>query len=190
MNSPATLLVTLALILPGLGDRPGEEETVLAAPAPSGTLPDVGFRPEPPASFPAIDQTHRPPVERQVRIEQRVIIRISPTGPEARDRMLARLPRKPIRESFAEQPIDECVPIDGIAGVQPVPQNRLLLFMRDHRVLSASLERACNAAVFYSGFYVERHEDGALCSSRDRLQSRAGASCRVTQFNRLVAVRD
>ena len=62
--------------------------------------------------------------------------------------------------------------------------------MRDRRVLSASLERACNAAEFYSGFYVERQPDGALCSRRDWLQSRAGASCQVTQLNRLVAVRD
>ncbi len=195
MNSSAALLVALTLTLPGLGERlpdvaPGEE-TAQAAPAPvSGTRPEVGFRPTAPASLRTIEQAHRPPVEQQVRIEQRVIIRISPSGPEVRDRMLAQLPRRPIRESFAEQPIDDCVPIDAIAGVQPAPQNRLLLFMRDHRVLSASLERACNAAVFYSGFYVERREDGALCSGRDRLQSRAGASCEVTQFNRLVAVRD
>jgi hypothetical protein len=165
-----------------------EEGIAHAAPA-SGATSAVGFRPEAPEPFGIIEQAHRAPVER-VRIEQRVIIRISPSGPAARERMLAELPRKPIRESFAEQPIDGCVRIDAIAGVQPGAQNRLLLFMRDRRVLTASLERACHAADFYSGFYVERREDGVLCSNRDRLQSRAGASCQVTQFNRLVALRD
>ena len=62
--------------------------------------------------------------------------------------------------------------------------------MRDRRILSVALERACNARNFYSGFYVERNEDGQLCARRDVLQSRAGASCRVTQLNRLVAVHD
>ena len=195
MNSSAAFLAMLTLTLPSLGDRPRaafpEKEMAGEAPAPArGTLPALGFRAPVPEPFRAIDEAHRPPVERQVRIERRVIIRVSPSRPEARERMLAELPRRPIRESFAEQPIEGCVPIDEIAGVQPVPQNRLLLFMRDRRVLSVSLERACNAADFYSGFYVERQEDGALCSRRDRLRSRGGSSCQVTQLHRLVAVRD
>ena len=75
--------------------------------------------------------------------------------------------------------------------MEPAPeQNRILLFMRDRRVLSAALERACSARDYYSGFYVERNEDGQLCARRDTLQSRAGASCKVAQLNRLVAVRD
>jgi hypothetical protein len=194
MNSSAALLATLALTLPSLDlvrEAAPPEDVVRAAPVPvSGTVQAPGFRPAAPVPFRALEEAHRPPVERQVRIEQRVIIRISPSQPEARERMLAELPRRPIRESFAEQPIDGCVPIDAIAGVQPAAQNRLLLFMRDQRVLSASLGRACNAEAFYSGFYVERREDGALCSHRDHLRSRAGASCQVTQFHRLVAVRD
>jgi len=193
MNSSAAFLATLALTLPSVGDRPRvaspAEEVMRAAPI-SGTIPAIGFRAPVPEVFRGIGQARRTPVERQARIERRVIIRISPSRPEARERMLAELPRRPIRESFAEQPIEGCVPIDAIAGVQPVPQNRLLLFMRDRRVLSASLERACNSADFSSGFYVERQEDGALCSRRDRLQSRAGSSCQVVQLHRLIAVRD
>src|SRR5690606_11078881 len=133
MNSSAALLATLALVLPALGDRPREAimPEDVARSAPVGTTPDLGFRPTAPAPFPAIEDAHRPPVERQVRIEQRVIIRISPSRPEARERMLSELQRRPIRESFAEQPIEGCLAIDDIARVQPVPQNRLLLFMRD-----------------------------------------------------------
>ena len=194
MNSSAAFLVTLAMTLPSLGgDRPRDaarDEGIAHAAPVNDSFPAPGFRPELPEAFDMIEQAHRPPVERQVRIERRVIIRISPSGPGARERMLAELPRRPIRESFEEQPHEDCVPIDAIAGVQPAAQNRLLLFMRDRRVLSASLEQACHAADFYSGFYVERREDGVLCSGRDRLKSRAGASCEVTQFHRLVAVRD
>lgn len=194
MNSPAAFLATLVLTLPAVGDRPRHaspaDDMVHAASGEVGPKPEPGFRPQVPRQFRPLEQAHRPPVERQVRIEQRVIIRISPSQPEALERMLSELPRKPIRESFAEQPIDGCVRVEQIAGVQPVPQNRLLLFMRDRRILSASLERACNAAEFYSGFYVERQEDGALCSKRDHLKSRTGASCQVMQFHRLVAVRE
>ena len=62
--------------------------------------------------------------------------------------------------------------------------------MRARRILSVALERACDARAYYSGFYVERSEDGQLCARRDLLQSRAGASCKVAQLNRLVAVND
>jgi hypothetical protein len=130
-------------------------------------------------------------IAQQVRIEERVIIRIAPSSPASSERMLSLLPRRPsARTTFQEEKLDGCVPVAGIAAVQPAEQNRLLLFMRDRRILTAALERACSAEDFYSGFYVERREDGQLCSRRDRLQSRSGASCRVTQLNRLVAVRD
>ena len=128
---------------------------------------------------------------RLVRIEERVIIRIAPSSPASSERMLSLLPRRPsARATFQEEKLDGCVPVAAIAAVQPAEQNRLLLFMRDRRILSAALERTCSAEDFYSGFYIERQEDGQLCSHRDRLQSRAGASCRVAQLNRLVAVRD
>lgn len=128
-------------------------------------------------------------VVQQVRIEERVIIRIAPSRPASGERM-ALVPAGD-RASFREEKLDGCIPVTAIAGVQPAPaQNRLLLFMRDRRVLSAALERACRPEDFYAGFYVERSKDGQLCSHREKLQSRAGASCRVAQLNRLVVVRD
>lgn len=130
-------------------------------------------------------------VARQVRIEERVIIRIGPSSARINEQMLSGLPRERGGGTlFREQKLDGCVPVAAIAAVQPAERNRLLLFMRDRKILSAALERACNAQDFYSGFYVERQPDGQLCSGRDRLQSRSGANCRVAQFHRLVAVRD
>lgn len=129
-------------------------------------------------------------VAQQVRIEERVIIRIAPSAPASRDRLMS-LQQQAARTSYHEEKLDGCIPVSAIAGVQPAPaQNRLLLFMRDRRVLSAALEKACRPEDFYSGFYVERSRDGQLCSKREKLQSRAGASCRVSQLNRLVAGRD
>lgn len=86
--------------------------------------------------------------------------------------------------------MSECVPVKAIAGVQVDKGNRLILFMRDRRVVGASLESSCRARDFYSGFYVERNEDGMLCARRDRLQSRSGASCDVRHLRRLVPVKD
>lgn len=84
----------------------------------------------------------------------------------------------------------KCVPIAGIAGVRPQHGSRLVLFMRDQRLVAADLEKACSARDFYSGFYIERSEDGQLCIERDRLQSRTGTKCEVVRLRHLVAVAD
>jgi hypothetical protein len=155
-----------------------------------GEAPAASSLRQTPAPFSNLQRSILPQPQNQVRIEQRVIIRIAPSPPAAREQMLARLPRRKMETRFEEVEAERCVPIRAIAGVAPVEQNRLLLFMRDRRVLSAALERACDAQAFYSGFYVERNDDGMLCIGRDMLQSRAGSSCGVAQFNRLVAIRD
>ena len=61
--------------------------------------------------------------------------------------------------------MDRCVPISGISGVQTGNGNRLLLFLRDQRIISVNLERACRARDFYSGFYIERNR-AAVRSAR------------------------
>ncbi len=115
-------------------------------------------------------------------------MRISPAPARARTQILADLPRRPIARSFEEVEHGECVDVNDIVGVQPAADNRLLFFTEGRQVLAATLERSCTARAFYAGFYVERSDDGQLCVSRDLLQSRAGASCEVAEFSRLVAV--
>lgn len=173
------LFAPLALLVPALG---GE----IAAPAPSeGPLPlgsdeaSQGRVPVHPA---------REPVARQVRIEQRVTIRIAPRDPAIRPSVLAQLaPSAPAR--LTQRKMGKCVPVSGIAAVQP-DAGRLLLFMRDQRLVSASLEKACRARDFYSGFYLERTGDGLLCVERDRLHSRSGSSCEISKMRQLVASDD
>jgi hypothetical protein len=193
MNPLVAFLSPLALLLPVIAaDRQaGPGDLTVREAAVRDDLPS-GFDALPAEPFEVLKEARQPAQLGQVRIEQRVIIRISPGTPAARQQMMADLRRRgTLPTSYQEEKLDGCIAISGIAGVEPAPQqNRLLLFMRDRRILSAALERACNARDYYSGFYVERSEDGQLCAKRDLLQSRAGASCKVAQLNRLVAVRD
>lgn len=193
MNALVAFLSPLVLLVPAAA---GE----LRAGPGDGAAHDVAVSAEGPKALNAspaegldvLKQAREAPELGQVRIEQRVVIRISPGPSAARQQMMSDLRRQAQSSAqYREERLKGCVPISGIAGMDPAPEeNRLLLFMRDRRILSVALERACNARNFYSGFYVERNEDGQLCARRDVLQSRAGASCRVTQLNRLVAVRD
>lgn len=123
----------------------------------------------------------------QVRIEQRMTIRITPRGSRrAAPNMLVGMPDSDPEMEFVERKIGKCIPVSMIGGVQPKSDNRLLLFMRDHRVISAELERSCRAGAFYSGFLLSRSTDGQLCVDRDTLQSRSGSKCKLTRIRQLV----
>ena len=197
MPSMFALAAPLALVLPLLGQSsalaPDEGDAALPMGGPVSTAPD--YEQAPGRSSPRIDRATDVldiflggQVNNQVRIEQRVIIRISPRRPANRNPLLARLPQNGLTTRYEEREMDSCVPVSGIAGVQTGTGNRLLLFMQDQRMVSVHLERACRARDFYSGFYVERSEDGQLCVDRDQLQSRSGARCEVERMSQLVAV--
>jgi hypothetical protein len=131
---------------------------------------------------------------RQVRIHRRVIIRITPVGRSSAVSSLAPVPRPPAppraQTRFEERKHDDCLSVDEVRGVRQATNERLVLTMRDRRLLSLELARACPADAFYSGFYVERAADGRMCDDRDELVSRTGARCQVRRIRRLVAVRD
>jgi hypothetical protein len=85
-----------------------------------------------------------------------------------------------------ERKIGRCLSITKIAGVRVIEDDRLLLHLRDRRLVSARLDKACRAQEFYSGFYVERSRDGRLCVNRDMLRSRSGTSCELSRLRELV----
>jgi hypothetical protein len=134
----------------------------------------------------ALAEAYRPVSQAQVRIERRVIIRIAPRRTMDNADVLAGLPRTPLPTRFKETSMAKCIAIRDIGGAQVQADNRLTLFMRDRRIVSAMLEKGCNARDFYSGFYVERGEDGLICSGRDVLQSRSGTKCELRRLHRLV----
>jgi hypothetical protein len=133
----------------------------------------------------AQDLAHRlaEPGWRQVRIEQRLIIRIAPGEPE---RELPPPISLPPPERMRERRIAPCVPVAAIAGVRPMANNRLVLFMHDRRLIAADLARNCSARDFYLGFYVSPTPDGLLCAVRDTIHSRAGATCMIAEVHELV----
>lgn len=146
-------------------------------------------------------QAQRPPINplsalrlrqtaRQVRIEQRVVVRITPQPSAARQNLLAELPQRAVPPRFEEARKEKCVPLDGIAGVQTGSGNRLVLYLRDSRMISLNLDKSCRARDFYSGFYVEKNKDGQLCVDRDKLQSRTGVRCEVEAMRQLIEARE
>ena len=154
------------------------------------SVPLTGSSPGQLPAFNTLEEARQPVVQHQVRIRGRVVVRVTPGPRDARSEMLAELPRRPLSTSYAEAEFGECVTANNVIGVQPSNDGRLLFFTNQNQILAARLVEGCNARAFYAGFYTERSSDGRLCVNRDRLQSRAGASCQIAQFTRLVAIAD
>lgn len=188
MKRTVAILLLIALLVPLFAvPMPG---AVAAQDAGSHSGPQsvpLGFDQSQASPLDLLNDARRPQVLNQVRIEGRVIVRVSPATPRARSQMLADLPRRPMARRYAEVDHSDCIEVSDIVGIQPTNDNRLLIFTGNEQILAAALGPNCMAQAFYSGFYVERSEDGRLCVNRDQLQSRAGASCQVAQFTRLVA---
>ncbi len=125
----------------------------------------------------------------QVRYEQRIIVRIprrSVTSPVSSAVPTSRRDPAVLPRKWTERKAGKCLLVNQIAGVQITADNRLLLFLRDRRVMRAELEKSCQASSFYSGFYVERSKDGKLCVDRDMLHARSGAKCEMERLREVV----
>jgi hypothetical protein len=178
----------LATALGGEAPLMAQDAGVNASASPERQRPELGLESIATPPFTVLEDARRSDTLGQVQIRQRVVIRISPSPSDARERLMSTLPRRAMRTTFEEVPHGDCVTTEDIVGVQPTNDNRLLLFLENQQILAASLEHSCTARAFYQGFYVERSEDGKICIARDRLQSRAGLSCSVEGLTRLVAV--
>lgn len=198
MKLASALLYPIALLLPAAGAVESVPEDSSRA-RPESALPDPAApvhvwpplpRPAPAPDWPftaALRQSAVPDPAWQVRIEQRMQIRITPRAPEPRrPDMFIGIPEPDFGVQFTERKMGKCLSIAGIAGVQPSQGTRLLLYMRDSRIIAAELERSCRARDFYSGFYLSRTEDGQLCVDRDTLLTRSGMNCKLTRIRQLV----
>ena len=192
-----SLFAPVALALPPAADVPvqPEAETESAPASATGRLTMTGEGADVPnrdvwLELLGLERTGRPIIYNQVRIDRRVVIRISPRSSRApRTQLMADLPNGEIPATFKERKIGKCIPVRGIAGVQAGNGNRLIFYMRDQRIISANLEKACKASAYYSGFYVEPSKDGMLCVDRDVLQSRSGTNCELDRIRQLVRAR-
>ena len=189
MKPAVPLLAGLALLSASVAaDRVAHAEERRGEPG-GQSLPG-GFEGTVDARIRVLERAAEPEKAQQVRIERRVVIRISPSRDTTSARLMAELPRRSMTTRYQEADHADCLPLDQVMSVQPMGDDRLLLVTQDRRLLSAALDRSCSAQAFYAGFYVERNDDGRLCVNRDELQSRAGDTCRISSLTRLVAVRD
>lgn len=201
------LFASIALALPGIPAdafvfAPLEDEAAVpddvwdAAALPTGPLLLAG-----PGAAAGLNP-FAPDVWDQVRIEQRVIIRVTPRD-AGRDAVAPQImplqPMQPVLQPMVPQPrsspirfrerkAGKCMPALGISAVQPLTDGRLMFYMRDHRMLAAGLEKACSARDFYLGFYMSKTPDGQLCVGRDQIHSRAGTTCKLKDVREYVAV--
>lgn len=188
MPSFLTYVAPLALLLPTPAASPEGEPARMG---PEDGAPAQEFRLDLAApGWAVIEAFTGVPVEHQVRIERRVTIRISPISPAARENMVADFARPLRAPRFIERRMGKCVPLRSVAAVQAVSGGRLVLHLRDQRMVSVSLKKSCRAREFYSGFYVEPNADGMLCIDRDKLQARSGAQCEVSAMRQLVLLAD
>ena len=122
----------------------------------------------------------------QVRVEQRVIIRIPRQTPVANS-LGSRSSAKIAEVRYKEQKIGKCLLMDRLVGSRPGTEEGLDLVTRDGMLIRAYLGDGCLAREFYAGAYMERPLDGKLCVDRDMLHARTGAKCEIDKFRLLVA---
>lgn len=193
MNSLAAILAPFGLLFPGASGplHPDAVEsravqlTEQAALAKGSDGRALRLLPKAYLPFLSPQQT---PIFEQVRIEQRVIIRIAPRPGPLGQNATTLQPQRSAAPRYQERPLGNCLTTQSIAGVRAESGNRLLLFLRDRRMVFATLEKACSAGDFYSGFYMENSRDGQLCVDRDQLHARNGAKCQVSRLSHLVRV--
>jgi hypothetical protein len=196
MTFASALMYPFLLLLPAAGASDGplgpegaSGEPAGGEPVPARAWPDLELplpKADPRYSGRLVDKAF-PQDAWQVRIEQRMTIRITPrsAAPMPPD-MFVGMPGGDGVPQFVERKIGKCLAASSIASVRPDRANRLLLFMRDRRIVSAELDRSCRARDFYSGFLLERSEDGRICVDRDTLLSRSGMNCKLTRLRELV----
>jgi len=167
MQTIAQILAPMLLMLPGLG--------VVEVPR------DTPFAVDP----------FQPISAQQVSIQQRVTIRINPRpAPMPLDATMFDGDAGRGGPRFIERKMGKCLDMKSISGVQPIDNSRLLLILRDRRMVTARLEKGCQGREFYSGFIVARNADAQICAGRDRLQSRSGMGCQVSSFRQVVQLDD
>lgn len=116
----------------------------------------------------------------QVRVEQRVIIRIPSRTSTPVSTNGGGSGGRPIK--YREAKIGNCLMMDRLVASRPGPKNSLELATRDGVVIRAYLDDSCLAREFYAGAYMERPLDGKLCVKRDFVHARTGAKCEIDKF--------
>lgn len=122
---------------------------------------------------------------RQVRVDQRIIIRLP--SPASAPAAVGTQRQSVAKLKYKEKKIGKCLWVDRLGGSRPGPDRTLDLLTRDGILIRAYLGDGCLAREFYAGAYMERSSDGKLCVDRDVLHARTGAKCEIDKFRLLIA---
>ena len=138
MTTFSVFLAPLALLLPGASPPPHD--------AADPQLVEVGDDAAPVATLPpgwfALGAMLRP-IANQVRIEQRVILRISPRAPEMQS-MVSEMRRRAPNMHWEERKTGGCLPMTSLVGVRIGGEDQLVLYTRDRSMFRARLGDACH----------------------------------------------
>jgi hypothetical protein len=138
--------------------------------------------------FAAYGQSDANGIYYQVRVEQRIIIRVPrQRSTSASSSSAGKTRSRPV--SYKEKKIGKCLMIDKFIASRPGEgrDENLELITRDGVLIRAYLSGGCLAREFYAGAYMERPADGKLCADRDFLHARTGAKCGIEKFRLLEA---
>jgi len=156
--------------------------TPLLLPVLLASAPDVG-RNRPPDG----DALPAPTQWAQLTIEQRVIIRIPTVRSGQRSSLMREDDASPLpAPAMKEEKGPKCLQLNRVRGAVINPTSGVTMLTVPRERFRTHLGRACRAADFYSGFYIEPNKDGAICAGRDTLHARNGSTCEIVKFSRLV----
>jgi hypothetical protein len=82
-----------------------------------------------------------------------------------------------------------CIDSSTIAGAVVVDAYTVDVVMRGGRRWRLGLAQACPQLIYYGGFYYQPRVAGKFCAGEDRIISRAGGACRVSQISELKPVK-
>lgn len=111
----------------------------------------------------------------RVRVQRNTVIRVPPVAPTLIE------PAK-----WKEKGGPDCIKWSTIAAAMISSTSSLDVILRGGKRYRVKLSKRCQAADFYSDFYVKATADGQICRSRDSIYSRAGGDCGIDKFRTLV----
>ena len=134
------------------------------------------------AAAPAVagDQSSGPVQLAQLSIRERVVVRVR--------RIPATPPNLPAPAAvrWKEKGGPRCVAVSDLAGALVTQPDAVDLVMAGGQRLRAKLDGECRPLDFYSGLYLKQASDGLVCSDRDTIRARSGATCPIKRFRKLV----
>lgn len=114
---------------------------------------------------------------------------------EAADAQVAAVPVSPMPPAAVVQwkagkpSRTACIDSANIAGAVVVDARTVDVVMRGGKRWRMGLAQQCPQLSYYGGFYYQPRIAGKFCAGEDRIISRAGGACRVSQISELKPVK-